>query len=297
MSGRPAAAVRYACAGALLLAFALLLPADGESSAGPPPPALMHPAVFFDEHQFASALTRAQAVAPQPMAGARALIIPHHWLAGHLILGGLRDLAAGGSYRRIILIGPNHVNAGSALVLTSDRAWQTAFGTVRPDTEAISGLLTQGVVRNEPEVLTYEHSVAGMVPAIGYFFPGAQVVPLILRHNVDAAGVSTLARALLPLLDGQTAIVAAVDFSHYLPAAEASQRNKETLTALRAVDADRLLSYGNEHLDSPPTIALVAEDMRLLGATTFEETADTNSQEVAGGPGTSVTSYITGFYR
>jgi AmmeMemoRadiSam system protein B len=214
-----------------------------------------------------------------------------------LILGGLRDLAASGEYERIIVIGPNHVNAGSAAVATSDRSWQTPFGLVQSDAGAIGRLTGGGLVRSEPEVLAYEHSVAGVVPAIAYYLPEARVVPLVLRHDLTAAEVERLAAALVPLLDGGTVIVAAVDFSHYLQAKEARARDGETLAALEALDSSRILSFGDEHVDSPASIAVVMEAMRLKGVGEFQLMENTNSSELGGSARAPVTSYIYGYYR
>ncbi len=257
----------------------------------------IHPLTFFDDHAFAAALARAEATDPNPMPGARALIVPHHWLAGHLILGGLRDLAASGDYRRIILIGPNHVNAGGAAVITSDIPWQTPFGVVQPDAAALRQLLNVGSAQSEPDVLTYEHSIAGIVPAIAYYLPDAQVVPLALRHDITAAEVKRLAAVLAPLLDSRTTLVAAVDFSHYLSAAEARQRDTETVTVLHSLDSSRILSFGDEHLDSPAAIAVLMASMRLRGNTEFELRENSNSSELGGSTQAPVTSYIYGYYR
>jgi AmmeMemoRadiSam system protein B len=284
---------------ALVTLVLLLLPsrpdATGLASTAVARP--VHPLIFFDDQAFGQALRRTEAADPAPMPGARALILPHHWLAGHLILGSLRDLAASGDYRRIILIGPNHVNAGGGAVITSDLAWQTPFGLVEPDGEAISGLTSEGVAVSEPSVLTYEHSVAGIMPAIAYFLPDVRVVPLVLRSDVTPAEVETLAAALAPLLDGETALIAAVDFSHYLSAQQARQNDRETLEALESLDSSRILSFSNEHLDSPASIAVVMETMRLLGASEFEVRENINSSDLGGPALPPVTSYVVGYYR
>jgi len=109
--------------------------------------------------------------------------------------------------------------------------------------------------------------------------------------------VKTLAAALVPLLDGETAIIAAVDFSHYLSAQQARQRDRETLEALQSLDSSRILSFGDEHLDSPPSIAALMETMRLLGVTEFALRENTNSSELGDSALAPVTSYITGYYR
>jgi len=283
-----------------LIAFTLLFLPSTPHQAGPVSAAIarpVHPLTFFDDQAFAQALSRAEASDPAPMPGARAVIVPHHWLAGHLILGSLRDLAASGDYRRIILIGPNHINAGGAAVITSDLPWQTPFGLVEPDGEAIRRLTSNGIALSEPSVLTYEHAVAGIVPAIAYYLPEARVVPLVLRSDLTPTEVEALAAALAPLLDDETALIAAVDFSHYLSAQEARQNDRETLEALQSLDSSRILSFGNEHVDSPASIAAVMETMRLLGATEFELRENINSSDLGGPALAPVTSYITGYYR
>jgi AmmeMemoRadiSam system protein B len=282
-----------------VIAFAFLLlpsPVREREPASPAAPAAAHPTVFFDERDFALALARVEASEPEPMPGARALIVPHHLLAADLILGGLRDLGASGEYERIILIGPNHVNAGGAGIITSDLTWQTPFGAVDPDGEALSRL-TGGIASSEPEVLTYEHSISGVMPAIARYLPGARVLPLALRHDLPAAEIERLAAALAPLLDSRTAIVAAVDFSHYLSAGEAARRDRETLAALEALDSTRILSFGDEHLDSPAAVAVLMEAARLRGAGEFELRENASSSELGGPAASGVTSYICGYYR
>ena len=124
---------------ALLAVFALLLLACASSAIalwdGPPGArrpsasvAPMHRTEFFDQRGFALAVRSVEARPPEPMPGARAIIMPHHWTAGPLIVGPLRDLAATREVRRVILIGPNHTNSGGSAVITSDGAWSTPFG-------------------------------------------------------------------------------------------------------------------------------------------------------------------------
>jgi hypothetical protein len=109
--------------------------ATGAKPPGEGPPAVAyspsHPLVFFDQRAFAAAEAATAAVPVEPMPGARGLLVPHHWVGGALITTPLRDLAASRQVRRVILIGPNHTNAGSAAVLTSDLSWETPFGPPR----------------------------------------------------------------------------------------------------------------------------------------------------------------------
>ena len=284
----------------LTLAIALAgLLGEGTATPEPPPGAAhppSHPLLFYDARAFAAAEAATAATPVEPMPGARGILLPHHWVAGDLITTPLRDLAATQRVTRVILIGPNHVNAGGGAVLTSDLPWQTPFGPAEADRQAVAALAADGSVRLEPEVLTYEHSVAGIVPAVRRYLPEAKVVPLILRGGLSAADVQRLAAALTPLLDEGTVIVAAVDFSHGLPASVARQRDGETLGVLRARDWAPLLRWGNEHLDSPASVAVLMESMSRLGASRFELRANSDSSDAGGSP-SGVTSYIVGYYH
>jgi AmmeMemoRadiSam system protein B len=295
----PAAALA-ACGLALALSLWLAIPFNG-GPAQPEAPAAAyrpsHASLFFDPRQFAAAEAVTDSLLVQPMPDARGLLVPHDWVGGRFITTPLRDLAASRSVERVILIGPNHTNVGGAAALTSDLPWVTPFGLAETDGAAVATLAASGVVRLEPEVLTYEHSVAGVVPAVHRYLPEAKVVPLILRGGLAAGEVRRLATALAPLLTEETVIVAAVDFSHGLPASAAHQHDEETLTLLHTLDWQPLLRWGNEHLDSPPAVALLLTTMQKLGATRFELRANSSSGEIAGDPASPVTSYIVGHFR
>jgi len=256
-----------------------------------------HPLFFFDERSFAAAEAATAATPVQLMPGARGLLLPHDWVGGAFITTSLRDLAASRKVTRVILIGPNHTNAGGGAVLTSDLPWETPFGRAEADQGAVTALAASGLVRLEPDVLTYEHSVAGIVPAVRRYLPEAKVIPLVLRGGLTASEVSRLADALAPLMDDGTVLVAAVDFSHGLPASDARQRDSETLALLRASDWTPLLRWGNEHLDSPASVAVLMETMGRLGATRFELRGNSNSGEVSGDLTSPVTSYVVGYFQ
>ena len=298
---RPPVALVALAAGLALGLLVWPAPSFRDSAKAPAPPSAgytpSHPLIFYDARAFAAAAAATAASPVRLMPDARGLIVPHHWVGGRFITTPLRDLAASRHVNRVILLGPNHVNAGSATVLTSDRPWETPFGPAGADRTAVGTLTATGLVRSEPEVLTYEHSVAGIVPALRRYLPEAEVVPLVLRGGLAPTEIERLAAALAPLVDEGTVVVAAVDFSHGLPAADAGRRDGETLAALRASDWTRVVGWGNEHLDSPAAVALLMETMGRLGAGRFELTDNSNSGEVSGDFASPVTSYIVGYFH
>jgi MEMO1 family protein len=253
-----------------------------------------HPSTFFDERAFARAMARSEAIPARRVDGARAVIVPHHWLAGDLIVTGLRDAAAGRRVRRVVLIGPNHIGAGGASVTTSERAWATPFGMVEADA-AVGRLVRRGLATERPDILTYEHSIAGLVPAIARLMPDARIVPLAVRRMPES-GIRRVAEAVAELSGEETLVVASVDFSHYRSGPEARSRNAESIRTLRTQDVAGLLRYGNEHMDSPASIAILVAAMRTAGANRFVLGADTDSSAITGIAAPPVTSYIVGYY-
>jgi AmmeMemoRadiSam system protein B len=215
---------------------------------------------------------------------------------GHLILGQIRDLAATREITRVILVGHDHVNAGRSPASSSTLSWNTPFGQLQPDTPVIDRLIGTGLVANDPDVLANEHSVAGIVHAVANYMPDAKVVPLALRHDMTLGDVTVLARAISGLVDGKTAVIAAVDFSHYLSAGEAELKDGETLAALESMDSNLIMGWNDDHLDSPPSIALAIEIARLLGDERFVLTENTNSGILTGTLAPPATSYIAGYF-
>lgn len=269
-------------------------PAERRPASAPPPPLSIRPGLF-DETTFLQALASVERRPARPAPGARAVVVPHHWLAGPLIVEGLRDLAASRRIERVILIGPNHSGAGGHPAILAGRGWRTPFGRVEADEAAVRRLLAGGAV-DRPDVVAYEHSVAGLVPAIAHLIPGATVVPLIVRADVDDRELAAIAAAVTGLLDedAATAIVASVDFSHHQTEPASRRYDAETLAALADGDTGRILGFGNEHLDSPETIAVTIQATR---AVRFEARAATNSTAFGASPyPPEVTSYIVGFW-
>ena len=227
------------------------------------------------------------------MAGA---IIPHDWRGGAYIAWLFRSSAERRPADTVILIGPNHDNEGYAGVLTSELPWATAFGTVQPDHERIDALIGEGLIAVDESVLSTEHSVAGIMPAIAYYLPGARVVPLIVRSDVGPEDAERLGRALASHLDATTLLVAAVDFSHDLVSSAAQRNNAVTLAALRAGDSVMLFTLDNRYLDSPESIAVMIAAMESGGSRPFILTADTNSAALRGDELAPTTSYLVGYY-
>ena len=282
--------------GAALIALALAGASCGGSAMLTTRPApVTHPALFYDGATFFSSVREAEGL-PVPEGKVAGGIIPHDWRGGTYIAWLFRSLAEREPPDTVIVIGPNNDNEGYPGVLTSELPWSTPFGVVQPDRERIDALLAKGLVSAGDSVLTTEHSVAGIMPAIAYYLPGARVLPLIMRGDAGPEEAARLGRALAAQLDGNTVLVAAVDFSHDLVSGAAQRNNAVTLEALRAGDSATLFTLDNRYLDSPESIAVLMTSMVSAGAGPFVLTADTNSAALRGDELAPTTSYLVGYY-
>jgi MEMO1 family protein len=293
------------------VALAAIAVAPTVSAASPALTSQPLPMLFFDQRAFAQAVARTNATAPAPMPGVRAVLVPHHWLAGHLLTTALRDLAAttppsaDGSpptnpkrpWRRLILIGPDHHDAAHQAVMTSDQPWSTPFAAMTTDGDAIRRLLPMGIVADQPAALAREHSVAGLMPAVAYYLPEVKVVPLAVRGNMNRGEMVALAEALATMLgDEGTVVVLSVDFSHGVSPREAEVRDRASLAALQTLDTARVLGIGKRGMDGWTAVAVVQIALRRVGATRFVLRTRTDGSALQGYDGGPVTSYISGYY-
>jgi len=102
-----------------------------------------------------------------------------------------------------------------------------------------------------------------------------------------------IAQCLSNYVDKGAVVIASVDFSHYLSREKAEQKDQETIKAMKERDFDKLLSFGNDHLDSPASLVTLFFTMERQGITEFEILAHTNSGILLGNDLIETTSYIT----
>jgi AmmeMemoRadiSam system protein B len=198
--------------------------------------------------------------------------------------------------RRVILLGPNHRNAGRVGVATATASWRTSAGTLTADVPAVRGLSGLGkLVGEDVGLLASEHSIALPMPLLARW--GARsVVPLALRSNLRASELAELADALAPLLDEQTVVVAAVDFAHGVSAGEAAANDAASSAALAALDAAPFLRWGPDHTDGRTVLPVLLNLMRRAGARRYEPLESSRSDLGGGRYDGDVTSYLAAWF-
>lgn len=219
-------------------------------------------------------------------------IVPHHLLPGFIIADFFSRLSEK-EIETIVLVGPNHYERGNFGVITSEYNWDTPFGILEPDNEIISNLKEKQLAKTE-EIISLDHSITGILPFIKYYLPKVKVVPLILKSDLSEEATDNLALELQGCIkDKKVAMVASVDFSHYLTNLEAKEKNIESLEAIEKRSYDKIFSFGDDHMDSPASVALVLKTMDLINAKEMRILHDTNSGEMLEDNISKITSYLS----
>lgn len=221
-------------------------------------------------------------LAPRPALG---VVAPH---AGYLYSGAI----AGAVYARVavpprvIVLGPNHTGLGRPAALwPPGGGWRTPLGTVpvsRPLTEALAG---GPLVELDRAAHAREHSLEVQIPFLAVARPDVEIAGLCLGplglEDCEEVGriVASAARAHGAL------VVASSDMSHYIPAAEAAEKDRHAIDRILALDPEGLYrTVRREGLTMcgviPATVMLFAA--RALGAKAAELVRYGHSGEVTG---------------
>ncbi len=252
-----------------------------------------HPFIFYDKQLFRKAVNFSSKINKNSENVIKGGIVPHHLLASDMI-ADFYNYISNENIKTIIILGPNHNEKGGFIVLSSEYAWQTPLGIVEPDVEIINDLENHNLIKINEEVLENEHSVASQMLFVKYYFPEAKVVPIILSAKTNREKAKILSEKLAEYMkNGDTAIIASVDFSHYLQSDEAIMKDAETLEALKNFNYEKIYSFGNSNLDSPPSIAILLFTMQSMGINNFEVLDNTNSGIMTNNYNSETTSYFS----
>jgi MEMO1 family protein len=192
------------------------------------------------------------AAAGPPRAGVRGVLVPHGALeySGAIAARGLG--AAGGDWRRIVVLAPaHHASFRGACVLAMD-GYRTPLGLVGIDTAAVAAIVRPPLVRSNPAVFMREPGLEIQLPLLQGLGVTGGLVP-VLVGGLEAGEAGAIAAALGAVVDDRTLVVASADLVQYGrrfgflpvpstdPAAVAdavARLDEEALARVVAVDAD-----------------------------------------------------------
>jgi AmmeMemoRadiSam system protein B len=224
-------------------------------------------------------------------------VVPHHDLALGMIVRFYRELANGTSergVRRVFLFAPDHFRRARRWVAVCPADWRLSVGVASVDRTALEFLTRSKIVEATPELFVMEHGITLHIPLIARFFPGASVVPIVLRPDIPDMALLMLRNRLKRLTGEGDIIILSMDLSHYKPPEAMAREDKRTLGALTALKA---FATSNLDVDARRAAALVLALFRDMGATKGEILEYTDSSALLGKRIESGTSYATIIYR
>jgi hypothetical protein len=201
-----------------MLLVPILVLAAVTAAAGSRPPAVAGAFYPADARELRRQVDAFVAVAGQPVAAARAVVVPH---AGYVYSGATAGAAfaalRGANPQRVILLGPSHHTsfAGGALPDRALASFTTPLGEVAIDTDAVARLRGNFDFQGPPRAHDPEHCLEVELPFLQVVAPGASIVPVLVGEDTDREASRRMARTLAELLDPGTAIVVSSDFTHH----------------------------------------------------------------------------------
>lgn len=178
------------------------------------------------------------------------IIVPHHLLASDAILrmfSAIKDF----NPDVIVLLSPNHQSDVFHPVITTKKTLAVE-NQLYAMSELVATLTNTRVAVEKPDLFLVEHGVFGLLPFIGYNEWEAPIIPLVVARNVTDTQLSDLRIVLDEALNMKRVLwIASIDFSHYLPAAAAAMKDKETQKWIENADYARIMQSTSAHLDAP----------------------------------------------
>jgi len=222
---------------------------------------------FFDAQLLAE---QTKTVKPYQIDGAiHAAVVPHH--APHMDL--LCNLLASeaiqnAAFESVIVIGPNHYGKGDPVQITGQGFyWENGMidGDIRTADYIASDFRLEAAT--DTQIFETDHSVSVLMPYLAQYLPNVPVTSILLSTAVSAEALDCLCEDLLFCSDEKkTLLLFSADFSHYQTPEDTKRYDAETESAVLSKNVGAVLSYGNEHVDTPQGIALFLRYVQETGA-------------------------------
>lgn len=258
----------------------------------------LHGTSFFEKLSFYPAI-EAVDTSPiftinKPIYGAT---VPHHLIPSPAIASLFHELKKQDP-KTIILLSPNHFNAGTKTFLTSNYAYPTPFGNLTTDNTLYQKLLSIKETRStlfeeNHTALNNDHGIGALAPFITYYLPDTTIIPILIRDGSSERDMEQLSNILAPFISTSTPLITSVDFSHYLSLQEANKKDITTMDAIMHLNLKALIHLdSNDYLDTPIGVATLLSIMKRNGTATMTQRYHDNSGNILHEPHIPSTSYF-----
>jgi MEMO1 family protein len=198
-------------------------------------------------------------------------------------------------YDLVVLLGPNHFNAGSNEIQTSLPEYDTVHGKLKVDSEIIDRLAKRSLLHlMDQQIFLKDHSITSLVPFIKKYFPHSSFLPIILKNGVSRHKCNNLAQKLLKLAEKRKIIVlASVDFSHYLSQEAAYFHDLISIDSISSFDFQKISEL---ELDSWPSIYTLLKYLSIQSAQKMTLIDRTDSNKIKHSQEKTVVSYVFSYF-
>ncbi len=212
----------------------------------------------------------------------RGIILPHHDLAKPIFHESLSKFKKEDIPSTIVLYGTNHYfPVGPTFTTTKEVKDRHKLDEVFVDDDMISK----------------EHSIQTPSPYLKEYFPDVEIIPIIIGTEYDFYKIDTLSKYLIGVLPKDTLYIASVDFSHNSTVLGGLSKNNESVDAIANFNYQKILSYQDDHMDSPVAIVTFMKTMENLNAKTWETWISSHGGLITNNPLLNGTSYVVGAFR
>ena len=229
-----------------------------------------------------------------------ALISPHagYVYSGRTAAETFSRISTDAAVKRVFIIAPSHRIPFSGIALADYAGYKTPLGTLKIDTDTITGLAQYAEFSIMNEAHEGEHALEVQLPFLQMRLPQIPIVPLICGR-LNKSSLLNTAQALLPYLNNETLWIISSDFTHfgasfgYVPFTDNVPRHLRELDMgaiekITAVDYKGFSDYTEETgatICGSTPIKLLLKTMELTGERskfTSELVKYTNSGELTG---------------
>lgn len=182
---------------------------------------------------------------PAPIYRIRATVVPHHLTSSRSMAAGIKVLA-NQTFKRIILLAPDHFGKCPTQLCTVNGIFETAFGKVRANSDVVDRLAASPHVTVTSDLFQNEHGIHAVLPFIAHYEPAVEVTPIVLSqiHNWKQSK-DDLKNILSSVLDDDTILIVSSDFSHYLGLFQADQMDEATMKAISGKNLNGIAALKN----------------------------------------------------
>lgn len=252
--------------------------------------------IYFSSQTQVTSVPEVEIISPMPQESTvTGLIVPHFAPVSYMTEDALKQVTTIPDL--IILIGPNHHEAGAFPITTGIYQSQIFHHDTNFATEKIQQLASLGIVQRDDAVISGDHSIGTPLPIILSRFPNAKVLAIVLKYRPNPQNIEKLILGLESISTTNTLIIASLDFSHYLSSDIAPQKDSETEKYIAAHDYKHIESLSNDYLDSPWTLITFLKYLEAHGVYEGKQLIHTNTGQVAGQTIESSTSFFTYIFQ